>query len=106
MLINTSRGALIDTQAVIDALKDGRIGYLGLDVYEDEPRMAPGLGACRTAVLAPHIGSATVTTRAAMAELTAANALAALAGELPPHCVNPEVRSLSPGQQQSRDQRS
>ena len=106
VLVNSSRGPVIDEAALVRALREGWIAACGLDVYEDEPRMAPGLGACRTAVLAPHIGSATVTTRAAMAELTAANALAALAGELPPHCVNPEVRSLSPGQQQSRDQRS
>jgi glyoxylate reductase len=91
VLVNTSRGPVIDEAALVRALRDGWIAGAGLDVYEDEPRMAPGLAECKTAVLSPHLGSATVTTRAAMAELTARNTLDALAGRVPRHCVNPEA---------------
>jgi glyoxylate reductase len=93
ILVNTSRGAVVDEAALVRALQQGWIGGAGLDVYEDEPRLAPGLAGCRNAVLAPHLGSATVATRAAMAELCASNALASLRGVLPPHCVNPEAWS-------------
>jgi glyoxylate reductase len=89
VLVNTARGAVVDEVALVRALREGWIGAAGLDVYEDEPRLAPGLAGCTNAVLAPHLGSATVRTRAAMADLCAANALAALEGRLPPHCVNP-----------------
>ena len=91
VLVNTSRGPVIDETALVRALREGWIAGAGLDVYEDEPRLAPGLVDCPTAVLSPHLGSATVATRAAMAELTARNTLAALDGHLPPNCVNPEV---------------
>lgn len=91
VLVNTSRGPVVDESALVRALREGWIAGAGLDVYEDEPRLAPGLAECRTAVLAPHLGSATVRTRAAMAELCAESALAALEGEVPPHCVNPEA---------------
>ncbi|MGO8685787.1 MAG: 2-hydroxyacid dehydrogenase [Candidatus Dormibacteria bacterium] len=92
ILINAARGPVVDERALVEALREGRIAGCGLDVYEDEPRLAPGLADCRNAVLTPHLGSATGRTRSAMAELTAANALAVLAGDLPVHCVNPEVR--------------
>ena len=91
ILVNTSRGPVIDEAALVRALREGWIAGAGLDVYEQEPRLAPGLAECANAVLSPHLGSATVATRAAMAELTAGNALAALRGELPPHCVNPQA---------------
>jgi glyoxylate reductase len=93
VLVNTSRGAVIDEAALVRALREGWIAGAGLDVYENEPAMAPGLSECATAVLAPHLGSATVTTRAAMAELTAQNTLDALQGRVPRHCVNPDVWS-------------
>jgi glyoxylate reductase len=91
ILINAARGAVVDEAALVRALREGWIAGCGLDVYEDEPRTAPGLAECRNAVLSPHLGSATVSTRRAMAALTADNALAVLAGRLPLHCVNPEV---------------
>lgn len=91
VLVNTARGAVVDEAALVRALREGWIAAAGLDVYEDEPQLAPGLASCRTAVLAPHLGSATVRTRAAMAEMCAANAVAALQGRIPPHCVNPRA---------------
>jgi glyoxylate reductase len=91
VLVNTARGAVVDERALVRALREGWIAAAGLDVYEDEPRLAPGLVDCRNAVLAPHLGSATVRTRATMAEMCAENAIAALRGVVPPHCVNPEA---------------
>ncbi|HNS54310.1 MAG TPA: hypothetical protein PKH25_06005, partial [Syntrophales bacterium] len=63
----------------------------GLDVYENEPMLAPGLAALDNAVLLPHVGSATVETRTKMARMAAENLLSALRGERPAHVVNPEV---------------
>jgi len=91
VLVNTARGAVVDEAALVRALREGWIAAAGLDVYEDEPRLTAGLAECPNAVLAPHLGSATVRTRAAMAELCAGNALAALRGVVPPHCVNPHA---------------
>ena len=91
VVVNTSRGPVLDEVALVRALTEGWIAGAGLDVYENEPALAPGLRDCATAVLSPHLGSATVVTRAAMAELTAGNAVAALDGTTPPNCVNPEV---------------
>ncbi len=93
VLVNTSRGPVIDETALVRALREGWIAAAGLDVYEREPEMAAGLAECRNAVLAPHLGSATVKTRAAMARLCAENALAALDGRVPPTCLNPEAWS-------------
>ncbi len=91
VLVNTSRGPVIDEAALVRALRGGWIAAAGLDVYEREPELSPGLAECWNAVLAPHLGSATVHTRAAMAELTAMNTLDALAGRSPRHCVNPDA---------------
>jgi len=91
ILVNTSRGPVIDEAALARALRERWIAGAGLDVYENEPALAPGLVECANVVLSPHLGSATFTTRAAMAELTALNALDALAGTVPRHCVNPEA---------------
>jgi glyoxylate reductase len=90
-LINTSRGPVVDEQALVAALRARAIAGAGLDVYEDEPRMAPGLADLDNAVLAPHTGSATVTARNNMALTAARNLAAMVAGERAPNCLNPEV---------------
>jgi len=90
-LINTSRGPVVDEAALVEALRDRRIEGAGLDVYENEPMLTPGLAALDNAVLLPHVGSATVETRAKMARMAAENLLSALRGERPAHVVNPEV---------------
>jgi glyoxylate reductase len=96
VLVNTSRGPVVDESALVRALSEGWIAAAGLDVYENEPALATGLADCRNAVLAPHLGSATHATRAAMARLTAQNALDALAGRLPTNCVNPAAWDSGP----------
>ncbi|HOK07090.1 MAG TPA: D-glycerate dehydrogenase [Syntrophales bacterium] len=96
-LINTSRGPVVDEKALVSALRRGVIAGAGLDVYEDEPRLAPGLAELDNVVLLPHVGSATTETRTKMARLAARNLLAALRGETPPHPVNPEVLAKRSG---------
>lgn len=91
ILINTSRGPVIDERALVAALKAMQIAGAGLDVYEDEPRLGPGLAELDNVVLAPHIASATVETRTRMAVMAAENVLAAIRGEVPPNIVNREV---------------
>jgi glyoxylate reductase len=86
-LINTARGPIVDEQALVDALKAGKIAGAGLDVFEHEPIVNPGLLELDNAVLIPHLGSATVETRAAMADIAATNALAILAGQTAPNLV-------------------
>jgi lactate dehydrogenase-like 2-hydroxyacid dehydrogenase len=82
-LVNTSRGAVVDEAALVDAVRDGTIAGAGLDVYEREPEVHPGLLELENVVLLPHLGSATVETRTAMAVLAARNALAVTCGEPP-----------------------
>jgi len=91
-LINTSRGPVVDEPALVAALKAGTIAGAGLDVYEDEPRMAPGLADCPNAVLLPHLGSATHATRSAMARMAAENLAAVLRGQRPPNLVNASLQ--------------
>jgi glyoxylate reductase len=91
ILVNTARGPVVDEDALVDALRTGVIAGAGLDVYENEPELAPGLVDQANTVLLPHLGSATVAVRARMAELCALNALAMARRELPPHPVNPEA---------------
>lgn len=82
-LINTARGALVDGAALVSALRNGPLAGAGLDVYEHEPNLAPGLLELENAVLLPHIGSATRATRNAMAMLAARNVAAVLSGDPP-----------------------
>lgn len=90
-LINTSRGPVVDEAALVDALAERRIAGAGLDVYEREPVMHPGLAGLDNAVLLPHLGSATFETRGRMSRIAAENVIAALQGRRPPNLVNPEA---------------
>lgn len=83
VLVNAARGPIVDERALAEALGAGRIAAAGLDVYEHEPQVEQRLLGLDNVVLAPHLGSATVETRAAMAELAARNAISVLRGEEP-----------------------
>jgi glyoxylate reductase len=87
ILVNTSRGAVVDTTALIEALRSGHLGAAGLDVYENEPHVPAELRELHNTVLLPHIGSATAATRDAMARLCAENVIAVLDGRDPPTAV-------------------
>ena len=93
VLVNTARGPVVDEAALAEALEQGVIAAAGLDVFEAEPAVHPRLLAAPGTVLLPHIGSATVATRTAMARLACASARAVLAGELPPNALNPVALS-------------
>ncbi len=93
-LINTSRGAVVDEAALVAALEGGQIAGAGLDVYENEPFIHPGLKRANV-VLAPHIASASLETRTKMACIAANNVVALFAGQKPPNILNPEVLKAS-----------
>ena len=93
ILINSTRGGIVDDAALIRALKDGTIRAAGLDTFEGEPQLNPGFLELKNVVLAPHIGSSTEATRRAMAMTAARNAVAARTGGTPPNLLNPEATS-------------
>jgi glyoxylate reductase len=91
VLVNTSRGPVVNEAALADALRRGVIFGAGLDVFEREPEVDPGLLGLDNVVLAPHIASGSVRTRSEMSALAVRNLLAGLRGERPPNLLNPEV---------------
>jgi len=93
-LINTSRGSVVDEAALVAALESGKIAGAGLDVYENEPFIHPGLKRANV-VLAPHIASASLETRTKMACIAAENVVALFTGKRPPNVLNPEVLKVS-----------
>lgn len=90
-LINAARGPVVDEAALVQALREGWIAGAGLDVFEEEPKVHPGLIELSNVVLAPHIASASSETRLKMATLAVENCLAVLEGKTPPTPVNSEV---------------
>ncbi len=90
-LVNTSRGAIIDEKALVRALRDNELAGAALDVYENEPDLAPGLDELDNVTLAPHTASATVQTRTKMAVMAAENLLAGLNEDKIPNLVNTEL---------------
>lgn len=95
ILINAARGDIIHEKALVEALKNGLIAGAGLDVFENEPQLEPGLTSLANVVLTPHVGTSTLDTRIKQGAGCARNIRAALAGKIPPNCLNPEVRSQS-----------
>ena len=92
-IINTSRGEVIDEQALVEALEKKIIAGAALDVYEKEPEIPPALKKMPQVILLPHIGSASLETRTRMGMMAAENLLAYFKGQRPPNCLNPEVLS-------------
>ena len=91
ILVNVSRGPVVDEKALVRALKSGRIFGAGLDVYEHEPTLAPGLAGLSNVALTPHIGSGTIETRLKMSNMAVTNCIAGLTGQRPPNLLNPDV---------------
>ncbi len=91
ILINTSRGPVVNEKALVHALQTRQIWGAGLDVFENEPVIEPGLTDCLNAVLLPHVASATIDTRTNMGLIAVRNILAAMNGEVPPTLINAEV---------------
>jgi len=90
-IINTARGELIQEEALAKALQEKGIAGAGLDVFEHEPAIHPGLTGMNNVVILPHIGSASMETRTKMGLMAAENLISAFKGEIPPNCLNPEV---------------
>jgi glyoxylate reductase len=93
VLVNTSRGPVVDESALADALEAGEIFAAGLDVFEREPEVEPRLLKLENAIVIPHLGSATVDTRIAMGNVVADNIFAAMDGARPPTLLNPDAFS-------------
>ena len=91
VIVNTSRGPVIDEKALVKALKQGEIWGAGLDVYENEPDIEPELLDMYNVTIVPHIASATMETRTNMGLIAAKNIIKVLMGEKPDTCVNTEV---------------
>jgi phosphoglycerate dehydrogenase-like enzyme len=91
ILINSTRGGVVDDTALVAALRAGAIRGAGLDVFEGEPRINAGFFDLKNVVLVPHIGSSTEVTRRGMAMMAARNAVAALTGQTPPNWVNSDM---------------
>ena len=96
-LVNNSRGAVVDEKALLEALMAGRIAGAALDVFEQEPTSTNNpLLKLDNVVVAPHISSASIETRAKMSEMVADNLLAFFRGEKPPNLVNNEALKIRP----------
>ncbi len=91
ILVNAARGPIVDEAALARALQQKKIAGAGLDVYEDEPKVHPGLPPLENVVLLPHIASASIETRTRMATMAAENVVAGIAGRRPPNLLNPEA---------------
>jgi lactate dehydrogenase-like 2-hydroxyacid dehydrogenase len=91
ILINAARGLLVDEKALVAALRDKVIWAAGLDVFEREPELEPGLSSLDNVLVVPHIASATIETRLAMGKIATDNVISVLKGEKPQTCINPEV---------------
>jgi glyoxylate reductase len=92
VLVNTSRGSVVDLNALYEALTNGGIAYAALDVTEPEPILADDpLLSIDNCIVVPHIASSSLASRTKMATMAAVNLQAGLLGKRLPHCVNPEV---------------
>jgi len=93
ILINAARGPIVDEKALVEALRGGTIAGAGLDVFEREPDLEPGLAELPNVVLTPHVGTSTMDARIKQGECCARNIIAALDGKIPPNCLNTDAKA-------------